>query len=199
MKRLDRPGVEVVVAVLAVVEMKTAKFLELYKARDYLLDIDVRGNYAFRKKVTTETPPSPDNSNGDLSILTNGIKGANDYKVQWLGWEGKDFNLVLDMERPVNAASIEISSLWDPKSWVLHPASVSCLVSKNGKDYMSIGKIVTEGDQQQEEISRVFKFKAPDYAIRHIKFEVKGTIHLFGWHPSAGWKSWVFIDEITVH
>ena len=170
-----------------------------YESSTRLLDIDVKGNYAFRKKVTTETPPSPDNSNGDLSILTNGIKGASDYKVQWLGWEGKDFNLVLDLERTVNAASIEISSLWDPKSWVLHPASVSCLVSKNGKDYTSVGKIVTEGDQQQEEISRVFKFKAPGYAVRYIKFEIKGTIHLFGWHPSAGWKSWVFIDEITVH
>ena len=30
------------------------------------------------------------------------------------------------------------------------------------------------------------------------KFEVKGTIHLFDWHPSAGGDSWVFIDEIVV-
>ena len=170
-----------------------------YEGSMRLLDIDVKGNYAFRKKVTSDAIPSPDNSNGDLSILTNGAKGASDYKVQWLGWQGTDVNLLLDLERPVNAAYIAISSLWDPNSWTLHPASISCLVSNNGKDFTSIGKIVTEGDQKQEETSRVYKFKAPGSAIRFVKLEVKGTVVLPGWHASAGRKSWVFIDEIVVH
>jgi hypothetical protein len=71
-------------------------------------------------------------------------------------------------------------------------------VSENGKDFTPAGTIETTGNQQKEEISRVYTFKAPASAIRYVKFEVKGTIHLFDWHPSAGGNSWVFIDEIVV-
>ena len=41
MKRLYRAGVEIVVAVFAVIEMKPAKLSKLNEPRDYLFDIDV--------------------------------------------------------------------------------------------------------------------------------------------------------------
>ena len=143
-------------------------------------------------------PPSPKYSNGDLSYLTNAVRGASDYKVHWLGWEGKDFNLTLDLGKSVRPDSIEISSLYDPKSWILHPKSVTCLVSENGIDFTPVGTIETVGNQQKEPVTRLFAFKAPPSPIRYVKFEIKGTLHLFDWHPSAGSDSWVFIDEIVV-
>ncbi len=169
-----------------------------YEASKRLLNVEVKGNYAFRKKVTSDVLPSPDNSNGDISFLTNGVKGGSDYKVQWIGWQGTDFNLKIDLQQSVRPASISISSLWDPSSWVLHPASVSCLVSNNGKEYISVGKIVIGGDQQKEKINQVFEFNLPASAFRYVKFEVKSTLVLPGWHGSAGMKSWVFLDEILV-
>lgn len=171
---------------------------DYYESTKRFIDVQVKGNYAFRKKVIADTTPSDKYSNGDLTYLTNGVRGASDYKVHWLGWSGKDFSLVLDLEKSVNANAIEISSLWDPKSWILHPSSVSCLVSEDGKNFVPIGKIDTEGNQKKSEVTKVFTFKAPKSSIRYVKFEVKGTIHLFDWHPSAGGDSWVFIDEIVV-
>lgn len=169
-----------------------------YEASKRLLDIEVNGNYAFRKKVTSNALPSPDNSNGDLSILTNGVKGGSDYKVQWIGWQGTDFNLEIDMQHSVRPTAIAISSLWDPSGWILHPASISCLVSNDGKKYIPIGKIFTEGDQQKENINREFEFKLSGAAFRYVKLEVKSTLVLPFWHGSAGMKSWVFVDEIVV-
>jgi hypothetical protein len=171
---------------------------DYYESTKRFINIQVKGNMAFRKKVSADTAPSPNYSNGDLSYLTNGVRGASDYKVHWLGWEGKDVNLILDLDKPVNASSIEISSLYDPKSWILHPASVSCFVSENGTDFTAVGKIEVAGDQKKEEVTRVYNFKAPAKGFRYVKFEVKGTLHLFDWHPSAGGNSWVFIDEIVV-
>jgi len=171
---------------------------DYYESTKRFINIQVKGNIAFRKKVTADPAPSPNYSNGDLSYLTNGVRGASDYKVHWLGWEGKDVNLVLDLEKPVTASTIEMSSLYDPKSWILHPAAVSCLVSENGTDFTPIGKIEVSGDQEKEEVTRVYNFKAPAKPFRYVKFEVKGTLHLFDWHPSAGGNSWVFIDEIVV-
>ena len=58
--------------------------------------------------------------------------------------------------------------------------------------------MITEGNQEKGEVTKVFSFKAPKTSIRYVKFEVKGTKQLPDWHPSAGGNSWVFIDEIVV-
>jgi hexosaminidase len=126
------------------------------------------------------------------------VRGDSNYKVHWLGWEGIDFTLILDLEIIIQAKTIEISSLWDSKRWILHPEGIRCLVSDNGKDFTEVGNLLTEGNQQKEEVSKVFSFIAPQKVIRYVKFEIKGTKQLPQWHPSAGSKSWVFMDEIVV-
>ncbi len=169
-----------------------------YQSTKRFIDVQVKGNFAFRKKVTASPLPSAKYSDGDLSFLTNGVRGANDFKVHWLGWESADFSLVLDLEDQVAASGIEISTLWDPKSWILHPVSVSCFVSENGSDYKFVEKLDIAGDQQREEVNHLFTFNTTNMKYRFVKFDVKGTIRLFNWHPSAGGGSWVFVDEIVV-
>ncbi|HAQ38485.1 MAG TPA: hypothetical protein DCQ58_08260, partial [Saprospirales bacterium] len=69
--------------------------------------------------------------------------------------------LLLDLEKDVQANSIEISTLYDPKSWILHPLAVSCYLSVNGQDFTFAGKIAVDGDQRKEEVNRIFSF-TPD-------------------------------------
>ena len=169
-----------------------------YLSTKRFIDVQVKGNLAFRKKVSASPKPSGKYSGGDLSFLTNGVRGASDYKVHWLGWEAKDFSLLLDLEQPVIASTIEISTLWDPKSWILHPVSVSCFVSEDGKKFQLIEKQIIEGNQQKEGVSQLFSFKVPTQPFRFVKFDIKGTLKLFDWHTSAGGGSWVFTDEVIV-
>lgn len=169
-----------------------------YESTKRFIDVQVKGNLAFRKKIVADVPASPKYSQGDLSILTNGVRGANDYKVHWLGWEAKNFSLTLDLETPVNINQIEISSLWDPKSWILHPASVTFLVSADGINYFTVGKTENESDQQKEEVTKLYSFKPSGEKIRYVRFDIKGTLKLPDWHPSAGGGSWVFVDEIVI-
>ena len=172
---------------------------EYYQSTKRFLDVQVEGNFAFRKKVMADPLPSEKYSNGDLAYLTNGVRGANDFKVHWLGWEGEDFSLTLDLEAPVKKASlIEISTLWDQKSWILHPKSVRCLVSEDGANFSAVGERAVGGEQRREEVTRLFSFKVPETAFRFVKFELNGTLRLPDWHPSAGGDSWVFVDEIVV-
>ncbi len=171
---------------------------EYYRLTRRFLETRVKGNLAFRKKVTANPLPAAKYSGGNLALLTNGVRGANDYRVHWLGWEGQNFELLLDLERPVEASVVEISTLWAPSSWILHPSSISCYVSKDGINYVPAGTRKIEDDQRQAEISKVWSFSVNGQQFRFVKFEVQGTLQLYDWHPSAGGKSWVFVDEIVV-
>ena len=93
------------------------------------VDVQVEGNLAFRRAVTADPPPAAKYARGALSVLTDGVRGAADFKVHWLGWEGVDFVLTLDLGKPVTAREIALSTLSDFRSWILHPASVGCSVS----------------------------------------------------------------------
>ncbi|MGQ9802028.1 MAG: DUF4838 domain-containing protein [Candidatus Saccharicenans sp.] len=171
---------------------------EYYRLTRRFLETQVKGNLAFRKKVAASPLPAAKYSGGNLDLLTNGVRGANDYKVHWLGWEGQNFELLLDLEKTVEASVIEISTLWDAKSWILHPVSVSCYVSKDGINFELIGSQKYAEDQRQAEVSKIWSFQAGDRQFRLVRFEVQGTLKLYDWHPSAGGKYWVFVDEIVV-
>ncbi len=169
-----------------------------YNATLRFIDVQVEDNIAFRKKVTALPEPSPKYSDGNMTVITNGVQGANDYKVHWLGWEGENIQLTLDLGESRAFHSISIGSLWDPKSWILHPSRVICMVSTDGNNWENIGNIEVSCTQQKEEVTRNYLFKGDFRNRQFIRFEITGTKNLPSWHPSAGGLSWVFLDEIVV-
>lgn len=171
---------------------------EYYNATKRFIDVQVEGNLAFRKKVIAQPLPASKYGEGNLALLTNGVRGANDYKAHWLGWEARDFSLTLDLGTDTQVKDISISTLYDPKSWILHPVSITCLTSADGKTFHETGKQTVAGDQKYDEVTRDFHFTNLSGKFRFVKFLINGTKSLPDWHPSAGGDSWVFVDEIVV-
>jgi hypothetical protein len=171
---------------------------EFCDAINGMLHLEIDGNLAFRRPVVAIPPPSPKYGHGDIALLTNGIRGSHDFGVQWLGWEGTDFDLTLDLGTQTSAHSASVDSVSAQRSWILHPKSIACAVSSDGVEYAPAGKETVSGDQQNETLIRIFNFHWNQPGIRYVKFHVEGTIQLPAWHAGAGGKSWVFLDEITV-
>ncbi|MGE5358405.1 MAG: DUF4838 domain-containing protein [Bacteroidales bacterium] len=169
-----------------------------YKSALRFIDVQVDGNLAFRKRVVAEPPPSPKYAKGDVSILTNGVRGAHDFRVHWLGWEGPDFELTLDLGAPTTAREASIGTLWNPQSWILHPRRVTCLASADGARFEEVSTQAVDGDQRQQDVTRTFAFTLSGQPVRAIRFRIEGTHRLPDWHPSVGGTSWVFVDEIVV-
>jgi hypothetical protein len=175
-----------------------------YDAAKRFIEVQVDGNLAFRRPVAADPPPSPKHAKGDLSVLTNGVRGASDFKVHWLGWEGVDFTLTVDLGKPVPAREIALSTLSDQRSWILHPDRITCLVSSDGASFREVGTRSLEGGHQGEETIRAFSWTddmtdpGAFSGIRFVRFRVEGTKRLPDWHVSAGGLSWVFVDEIVV-
>ncbi|MDT8393003.1 MAG: DUF4838 domain-containing protein [Bacteroidales bacterium] len=170
-----------------------------YNSTLRFIDVQVEGNLAFRKAVQAGPPPESTYAGGDVAVLTNGVQGAHDYNVHWLGWWGKDAVITLDLGLVVSAQKIEIGTLWDGRSWILHPASVECLVSRDGEKFSRIGIQNVTGDQQFEEVTRKFVYSpGGDTEYRYVRFKVNGYGQLPSWHASEGEPAWFFVDEITV-
>jgi len=170
-----------------------------YEGTKRFIDVQVEGNLAFRRPVTAEPPPSPKYAKGDLAVLTNGVRGASDYKVHWLGWEGQDFVLTLDLGKAVATREIALSTLSGYESWILHPNRVACSVSEDNASFREVGAIAVEGDHQDEDAIRSFTWTGPfNGPVRYVRFRVDTTKQLPAWHVSAGSLSWVFVDEIVV-
>jgi hypothetical protein len=171
---------------------------DFYAVQKQMLDLQIEGNHAFQKSVTAAPMPSPKYGHGDLTLLTNGVRGANDFRSQWLGWEGEDCDLILDLGGPIKATEATVDSIFVPNSWILHPASVSCSVSTEGVSYVDVGTVPCDPNERNQPLVKAFKFHLPATAIRYVKLHVQGTHELPAWHSAVGSKSWFFLDEITV-
>lgn len=162
------------------------------------IHVSTEGNIAFQKQITCIPEPDPKYKAAGPGTLTNGVKGTEDYKINWLGWEATDVEIVLDLGSVTSVDTIEISSLQYPKSWILHPVSVSCRLSKDGQKYDGPVTLISSDNLQSEPMMKSFIFDVSGKKTRYIKFNIAATKTLPEWHPYAGLKSWVFVDEILV-
>ncbi len=176
-----------------------------HEASKRFIDVQIEGNLAFRRAVTADPPPSVKYAKGNLAVLTDGVRGANEFRVHWLGWEGVDATLTLDLGAAKDVREIGLSTLSDQRSWILHPGSVGCEVSADGFSFRDLGTITVEGDHRGEEFIRAFAWRAGELvdpaalaAVRCVRFRIVGTKALPEWHASAGGAAWFFVDEIVV-
>ena len=162
------------------------------------IDVQVDGNKAFKKKVSCSPAPDPRYTGMGNQMLTNGVRGSEDFKINWLGWEGMDCEIEIDLDSIQNLNEISISALHMPDVWILYPESIKCLTSEDGKIYSELGAIKSDPELKYKTDIRNFTFKAENIRTRYIKFQVKSMMVLPQWHTYKGNKAWVFIDEIVV-
>lgn len=136
---------------------------------------------------------------GDGS-LTDGIMGTTAFKDnKWIGYSGKDMNVVVDMETPTLVKSVTSSFLADANSGIFLPSMVEIYSSTDGVNFIKEGEVTnTKGTVRGEPYLQKYAIDVKSKTIRYIRIVAKtiGTIpdgYLF-----KGTTSWLFADEILV-
>jgi hypothetical protein len=163
----------------------------------HLLDVKIKNNKAFRKPVNAIPLPDPKYLKGKVAVLTDGVQGGSDCRTQWLGWQGKDIELILDLEKQDTIHSIQLGALNDPSSWIILPKVVQIMISDDAVSWKSVETITDTAAHVALIKNFLYKPGSPVEG-RYIKFNISGTLTLPAWHAYAGNPSWVFLDEITV-
>jgi len=152
------------------------------------------------KPVELLTKFSPKYTGGGPGAITDGLHGTlRTGDPHWQGYEGNDFIAVIDLGEMQNIGFLSSRFLLDAGSWVFLPEYVEYSFSKDGKSWISLGKMKHKVDQKTDEIKFLdFDLKFEKMKIRYVKVEAKNMGQCPDWHPGAGGKAWIFVDEVVV-
>jgi len=132
--------------------------------------------------------------------LVDEVSGSVNFRDgKWLGYNGTDLDVMIDLRESQGIRSIGAGFLRDVNSFIFLPESVEYLVSNDGKNFSSAGEIKNDVQQNDNRIiKKTFEVKTGGTSARYVRVKAKNIGVCPEWHKGAGEKAWLFADEIIV-
>jgi hexosaminidase len=136
---------------------------------------------------------------GDNAII-DGVRGTDNFRDgAWQGYLGVDFEAVIDLGEEKNISEVIPRFYLNSTSWIFLPEKVTVAFSNDNERFDTKKVIVTDTEQKTSEIIlKDYPFNFDTVRARYIKVTAKNMNEIPEWHPGAGSKAWLFIDEIVV-
>ncbi|MDG4652370.1 GH92 family glycosyl hydrolase [Chryseobacterium arthrosphaerae] len=137
-------------------------------------------------------------ANGKLALI-DGIRGeVNWRKGEWHGYQGQNFEAIIDFKSPQHITKLSSAYLQDSKAWILMPKKVEYYASMNGKDFILLKTIDNDIDPKDEKVQiKDFSAEILPTEAQYIKVKAYYFGKLPEWHQGAGGEAYIFIDEIS--
>ncbi len=156
------------------------------------------GHLAVGKPYTTLTPCGTKYPADGPGSLTDGKRGSTNYNVLWQGWEGEDFEAVVDLGGITEFNYVSAEFMQDLNSWIFYPEHIVISVSSDGGAFSEAAVF----DQGVDSAKKLFIGEAGRQIgmtkARYVKFYARGLKTCPEWHIGHGGKSWIFVDELIV-
>lgn len=137
---------------------------------------------------------------GGDNALIDGVRGSDNFRDGlWQGFEGVDFESLIDLGEEKEISKIIPRFLLDSNSWIFLPNKVEILISKDDKNFSTVKTIMNNVPLKSSKIiQKDFTAEFQNTMARYIKVRAENIKKCPDWHPSAGGKAWLMIDEIVV-
>ncbi|MCX6282516.1 MAG: GH92 family glycosyl hydrolase [Bacteroidetes bacterium] len=136
---------------------------------------------------------------GDLALI-DFVRGGESFKTgAWQGYEGCDVSAVVDLGsmQPVNELSL--GCYQDQAAWIFMPLEVRFAVSSDNKKFTDLPPVRNTVDEKKEgAITRDFSIRPHNLSARYVRVLAVNRGNCPAWHPGAGRKAWIFVDEIVI-
>lgn len=155
---------------------------------------------AFGKGVSIKTSYSNKYDAGGDFGLVDGIYGSSSFTAGgWQGYEGDDFEAIVDLGEEIKINRINSSYLQRINSWIFMPQYVEYSFSFDGENFSNLSRIENEIPATSGVVEvKNFQLETDDLITRYIKVFAKNIEKCPDWHPGAGGNAWIFVDEVTV-
>lgn len=153
------------------------------------------------RTIKLNTSYAPQYSAGGDIALIDFIKGTENFKTGvWQGYEGVDLDAVVDLGKLQEVHTISAGFLQDVGVWIFFPTEVDFFVSDDGEHFSPAGVSFHEFTQKDYTPRTLEQWTTldPPAITRFVRVVAKSPGTCPNWHPGAGNKCWIFIDEISV-
>ncbi|HXC04969.1 MAG TPA: discoidin domain-containing protein, partial [Bacteroidia bacterium] len=111
----------------------------------------------------------------------------------------QDFEAVVDLGSSQTIKYVGAEFLQDINSWIFMPKEVEFFTSPDGKKFKHLVSVDHKVEENDEKIQiRQIGIEVRKQKTRYIKVRALNYGRLPDWHPGAGGKSYIFIDEISI-
>ncbi len=150
------------------------------------------------KNITIKNSYSARYTGGGDGGMVDGKRGSLNFRDElWQGYQAVDFEAVVDLGGLTNIHEVSVSFLQNQSSWIFYPKKIAIEISQNGEDYKPIKSF-----EMETEISLAHEIKdlttSHSAMVRFIKVTAENVSVCPEWHPGAGGKAWLFVDEIVI-
>lgn len=169
---------------------KNAELKGKISAKSYVI------NKATNKEVTLKDPPSKSyKGHGSFTLVNSVIATLPRISEQWLGWNGNDLEAIINLKEEQDVSEMTVGFLKDELNWIYLPKEIEFLISKDGVNFNSIGKVSSENINQERFAIATIKTQKAKY----VKIIAKNFGKIPSGKPGAGSDSWLFCDEIIIN
>ena len=156
------------------------------------------------KNTTFVNEPEKKYSKDADIALMDGKKGVmgDYYWDNWLGFSGNDMEATIELTDAIDIQMLKIGVGHKPESWVVWPKGAWVAFSKDGNNYTEWYPAefpVFNKPDPMTAFGRVeARARVNEKNVRFLKVKVENQGVLPKWHPNAGEKAWIMVDEVVV-
>ena len=155
------------------------------------------------KNTTFVNPPAERYSKDADIALMDGKKGApGDWQNDWLGFEGVDMEATIELAVPTKINMVKIGLGHEPNDWVVWPKGVWVSFSADGEEFSDWERAelpVFDSPDKMQGFGRIeARARVDGKQWKYVRVKVENQGVLPKWHPYAGQKAWIMVDEVVI-
>ena len=161
-------------------------------------------HHGINKAINLVRPPHPAYADNGTATLTDGILAsaqADDprWSGYWLGFQGEDFEAVVDLGRPIVIRSLNSEYLRSMPSGIHLPVEVRYALSDDGTVFREVATVPDRTPQDAPGVmTEQFEATVMEKA-RFVRVRAVNVGKIPDWAQAAGVPAWLFVDEIIVN
>ena len=172
---------------------------DFYNEVLHYIEKRTKKNKAENKNVTITSSWSELYNPGAPQCLADGKYGTMDYRDQWLGFQGKDLDVTVDLGLSDSIHEIGADFYFYPLSWIFAPKQVTFYVSEDGAIWQEVGTVTHENEAILTKTSLVtLGLKNLNLTGRYVRVWAESLKTNPAWHRGHGQPCWLFTDELII-
>ena len=138
---------------------------------------------------------------GGDRCIADGLRGSSNFRDgRWQGYSGTDFEATMSFNTIQQIDSVICSFYQYNLSWIFMPEKIIVYTSIDGENYYNRASFEPQtSDRVEGQFFEEFVLMFSEVEAKHVKIKALNYGVCPDWHPAAGSKAWLFVDEVRLY